>query len=347
MPKTGSPVSVFKCGEKYFFLLAAVLGLVISPPLFAESPPASGKLSFDTPNFQNAPPMFTEPTPASVFGNYAGAGKCAPGSPKPCTDTGAMDNVFIQSFVKPETDEEKQIREFVGREKTDARVAIRILRDHGHSCTLEGGMYWSEDHLEFQDRPPYGTKICKLQLWPKDGALEIKDPGNACGKKFCFYGKPATLAGRHFKKGPDPLLAAPRKSATPPPTAIFGTYNGTGQCATDERKTGICREDNNTDYIVIKPSDTGDARVAVGSLKRAGENADYFCLRDVDAMWLGNHLAFVKEMPDSPGRPHLMQFWFKDDTVVVRNVWNDHCGTYIQGATFKKVSASPSRDTKR
>ena len=331
------------------FLVAAAL--VTSPPLFADPPPASGKLSFDTPNFQTAPPMSAEPTPASVFGNYAGAGKCPPGSPKPCTDTGAMDNVFIESFVKPETDEDKQIREFVGIKKTDAHVAIRILRDYGHSCTLEGKMFWSKDHLEFLDRPPAARSAytrCDLQLWPKDGALEIKDPGNACGKKFCISGKPATLAGRRFKNGPDQLLAAYKKSATPPPTAIFGTYNGTGQCATDERKTAFCRGDNNSaDYIVIKPSDTADARVVVGSLKRVGEDADYFCVRDADAMWLGNHLAFMKEMPDSPGRPHLLQFWFKGDTVVVTNLWNDHCGNYIHGAIFKKVSAPPGGDVKR
>ncbi len=335
MPKTSFPVSAFKCGKKYFFLMAALLGLVISPSLFADPPPASGKLSFDTPNFQTAPPQVTEPTPASVFGNYAGAGKCAPGTPKPCTDTGAMDNVFIQLFVKPETDEEKQIREFVGREKTDARVAIRILRDHGHSCTLEGGMYWSGDHLEFQDRPPYGTKICKLQLWPKDGALEIKDPGNVCGWKFCSTDKPMTLVGRRFKKGPDQLLAAYKKSTTPPPAAIFGTYNGNGQCsATDERKTSVCRGNKNTDYVIVKPGKSADARVVFD---------DASCRLDADAMWLGNHLAFIRETPDSPGNPEVWQFWFKDNTVVVRGVGNNHCAM----GYFKKAPTPPSGVTQR
>ena len=290
--------------------------------------------------------MLTEPAPASVFGNYTGAGKCAPGSLKPCIDTGTMDNVFIQPFVKPETDEEKQIREFVGREKTDARLSIRILRDHGHSCAFEGAMFWSKDHLEFQDRPPTARTVyskCQMQLWLKDGALQIKDPGNECAEKFCSGDKPR-LTGRRFKKGPDQLLAAPKKSVTPPPAAIFGTYRGTGKCATDERKPSYCRENKDTDYIVIEPSDTLDARVTIASAKRS---EDYFCLRDVGAMWLGNHLAFVKEMPDSAGRPHLLQFWFKGDTVVVSSLWDNHCGTYFQGAIFKKTLTPPGHDTKR
>lgn len=325
------------------FLAAAAL--VISPPLFAD-----GKLSSDTPNSQATPPPHTEPTPASVLGNYTGAGKCAPSSPKPCTDTGVMDNVFIQPFVKPETEDDVLVRGILGQEKTDTRVAIRILRDHGHSCTFEGAMFWSGDHLEFQDKPPAARTVyskCQMQLWFKDGAMTIKDPGNECSEKFCAYGKPPTLAGRRLKKGPDALLAAPRKSATAPPAAIFGTYNGAGQCATDERKIFYCRENKNTDYIVIKPSDTADARVVVGSLKRAGEDADYFCLRDADVMWLGNHLVFVKERPDNPGSPYILQFWFKGDTVVARDVGSDHCGGSFEGTIFKKIPAPPSRDTNR
>ena len=332
-------------GKARFFVLATMMmGLVVSPSLFADPPPANGKLSFDSPNYQTVPPMFTEPTPASVFGNYAGAGKCPPDSPKPCIDTGTMDNVFIQRLDEPETDDDRQVRALHRTEKTDARVAIRILRDHGHSCTLEGEMFWSGDHLEFQDKPPYGTKICKLQLLFKDGGMVIKDPGNVCGWKFCSHVKPMALEGRRFKKGPDPLLAAYRKSATPPPAAIFGKYNGTGQCATDERKTDYCASrysssrTKSTDYIVIKPSDTADARVVL-----QGTN----CRLDADAMWLGNHLAFVKEIPDSPGRPHLLQFWFKGDTVVSRDVWGDYCGASIQGAYFKKVPAQSEHDAKR
>ena len=155
------------------------------------------------------------------------------------------------------------------------------------------------------------------------------------------------LAGRHFKKGPDQLLAAYQKSTTPPPAAIFGKYDGTGKCATDERKTENCHENKSTDYVIITPSETGDARVVLGSRKRAGEDTDYFCLRDADAVWLDNHLTFIKELPDKPGSSELLEFWFKDNTVVVRDVWNNHCGTYIQGAYFKKTSAQPSRNTKR
>jgi len=328
-------------------LLAATL--LTSSPLFAEPLPASGQLSFDTPNFQTAVPLVTEPTPANIFGNYAGAGKCPPGSPKTCTDTDIMDNVFIEPFVKPETDIGKQIRESMGIKKTDARLSIRILRNYSHNCTLKGRMFWSGDHLEFQDEPP-GRGVyskCQMQLWFKDGVLKITDPGNECAEKFCSIDEPMRLAGRRFQKGPDQLLADYKKSATPPPASIFGRYNGTGKCATDERKKSVCRGDNNADYIAIEPSDTADARVVVGSLKRAGEAEDYFCVRDGDAMWRGNHLAFVKEMPDSPGRPHLLQFWFKGDTVVLSNAWNEHCGKSIQGAIFKKSPAASKRATKR
>ena len=339
MTKTKHPVGVFKCSKKYMFLLTVVLGLVIAPPLFAEPPPTSGQLSFDTPNFQTAAPVFTEPTPASVFGNYAGAGKCPPGSSKTCADTGVMDNVFIEPFLKPETDIGKQIRESMGIEQTDARLSIRILRDYGHNCTLEGRMFWSGDHLEFQDEPPArGTySKCQMQLWFKDGALTIKDPGNECAEKFCPYGNAKTLEGRRYQKSPDQLLAAYKKSATPPPASIFGRYNGTGKCAPDERKIEACNKNKITDYIVIKPSETADAHVVL-------EGSD--CRMDADVMWLDNHLAFITERSNEPGNPYIWQFWFKSDTVVVSKVWNNHCGTNIQGAMFKKPSVSPKRDTK-
>ena len=340
MTKTKHPVGVFKCSKKYMFLLTVVLGLVIAPPLFAEPPPTSGQLSFDTPNFQTAAPVFTEPTPASVFGNYAGAGKCPSGSSKTCADTGVMDNVFIEPFLKPETDIGKQIRESMGIEQTDARLSIRILRDYGHNCTLEGRMFWSGDHLEFQDEPPArGTySKCQMQLWFKDGALTIKDPGNECAEKFCPYGNAKTLEGRRYQKSPDQLLAAYKKSATPPPASIFGRYNGTGKCAPDERKIEACNKNKITDYIVIKPSETADAHVVL-------EGSD--CRMDADVMWLDNHLAFITERSNEPRNQYIWQFWFKDNTVVVVDVWNKHCGTNIQGAIFKRSPALPKRDTKR
>lgn len=318
-------------------LLMTLNMLLASSQLSADSLLAGGELSFDKPNFQTAAPVPIEPTPPSVFGNYAGAGKCVPTSPKPCTDTGVLDNVFIQPLAKPETDEERQIRELAGNKKADAQVAIRILRDYGHSCTLEGKMFWSKDHLEFKDRPPAARSAyirCDLQLWPKDGDLVIKDPLNACAKKFCFSGKPAILADRRFQKGKDQLLAAYKKSATPPPTSLFGTYNGTGKCPTDERKTSFCIENKLTDLIVIKPSETADARVVF---------EDPSCRMDDDAMWLGNHLAIMEQRPDNPGSPYLLQFWFKDDTVAVTGVEWSHCAT----GYFKKSSTPPSSDTKR
>ena len=100
---------------------------------------------------------FADPPPATLFGNYAGAGKC-PAHAKACTDTGAMDNVYIQPMEKKkEPDEEKQLREsfqLPENAQTDVRIALRILRNNGHNCTMEGGAFWSDDHLNFQDRPP-------------------------------------------------------------------------------------------------------------------------------------------------------------------------------------------------
>ena len=299
-----------------------------------------------------SPSTFADPPPDTIFGNYAGAGKC-PAHAKACTDTGALDNVYIQPMEKKkETDEEKQLREsfqLPENAQADVRIALRILRNNGHNCTMEGEMLWSGDHLSFQEGPaPRGTipANCRLQLGFKHDGMTIKDPDNACSEGYCSIDKPTRLAGRRFKKGPDPLLAANKKSATPPPAAIFGKYNGTGQCATDERKTIICNENKSTDYIVIKPSETADAHVVIGRTKGTDDNGNY-CLLDADAMWLGNHLAFIKERPDKPGSPHLLEFWFKNDTVVVRDVWGDYCGALIQGGYFKKSPASPRRPAQR
>ena len=294
---------------------------------------------------------FADPAPDTLFGNYAGTGKCPPGSPKSCTDTGAMDNVFLQHLEKKETDEQVQVRNLLDIKKTDTHVAIRILRNNGHNCTMEGEMLWSGDHLSFQEGPvPRGTipANCRLQLGFKHDGMTIKDPDNACSEGYCSIDKPTRLAGRRFKKGPDQLLAANKKSATPPPAAIFGKYDWAGKCASDERKTVYCTARNkSTDYVIIKPSETADARVVIGRTKSADDDGSSFCRMDADAMWLGNHLTFIKELPDSPGSPQLLEFWFKDNTLVVRDVWNNHCGALIQGGYFKKSPASPRRPAQR
>lgn len=311
-----------------FIFMMAMAGLTISPPLPADDPPEN------------------------IFGNYVGAGKCPPGAPKPCTDTGTLDNLFIQRFDKAESDMEKQAREFHGIPKADSRIAVRILRDHGHSCAFEGEAVWVGDHLAFKDEPPPARTVysrCDLQLWFKDGVVAMRDPRNECtcsggeGRQ----GERRQLEGRRFIQGPDRLLATPKKSDTPPPANIFGKFIGTGQCAKDERKSEVCKENKSTDYIVIEPSDKADARVTVASTKRTGENEDYFCLREADAAWFGNHLAFVMEMPDKPGRPHLVEFWFKNGTVVVHPLRNDHCGRSFRGTLFRKPPAQPNRDAKQ
>ena len=282
-----------------------------------------------------------DPAPDALFGNYTGTGPC-PQHTKACTDTGAMDNLYIQPMEnKKEAEEEKQLREsfqLPQDPQPDIHIALRILRDNGHNCTMEGGAFRSGDRLNFQDRPPYGAKICKLQLRFNHDNIEIEDPGNICGWKFCSIDKPMTLAGRHFKKGPDQLLAAYKKSATPPPASIFGKYNGTGKCAMDERRTIICNEKKRTDYVVITASETADAHVVIGSSDNAGDTGDFHLL-DADAIWLGNHLTFIKERPEKPGSPYLLEFWFKNETVVVRDVGSHYSGALIQGAYFKKVGA--------
>ena len=292
---------------------------------------------------------FADPAPNNLFDNYTGTGPCAPHT-NACTDSGTMDNLYIEPMKqKNETDREKQLREsFQLPEETqpDIHIALRILRNHGQNCTMEGGAFWSGNHLNFQDRPPYGAKICKLQLTFNNDQLAIKDPGNICGWKFCSIDKPMKLAGMRFKKGPDQLLAADKKSTTPPPASIFGKYNGTGKCATDERKTVICNEKKHTDYVVITASKTADAHVVIGSSDNAGDTGDFHLL-DADAMWLGNHLAFIKELPDQPGSPQLLEFWFKDNTVVIRDVGSHYSGALIQGAYFKKVSPQPSHSKQR
>ena len=272
---------------------------------------------------------FASSAPDSLYGNYTGTGQCTPDSPKPCIDTGPMDTIYLQRLDKKETPMERRAREGFGLKKNDTRVSIRILQDHGHSCTFEQDMYWEGDHLKFFPKAPYPEKICKMQLWLKGDTLTIKDPGNACAVP-CSFDKSTTFAGRHYQKGPDPLIAAYKKSATPPPTTIFGTYHGTGECATDERKTLDCMGENKTtDYVTITPSKKADAHVVIDSADTR---------LDADAMWLGDHLTYLKEQADNPAKPHLVQFWFKDGTVSTRDVWGNSGGSSIYGGYFKKSS---------
>ncbi len=304
-------------GGRAFALIIVVLGILNTALTFAATPP-------DT-----------------LYGNYVGMGKCTAESPKPCTDTGAMDTIYLQRLNKVETDVERQAREGFGLEKNDTKVSIRILHDHGHSCTFEDEMYWAGDHLDYFQKGPYASKICKIQLWFKNDNFFIKDPGDACSELFCSgAGYQSKFEGRHYQKGSDPLFAAYKKSDTPPPTAIFGKYYGTGKCAEDERKSEYCNESKPTDYIVIKLGKTTGANVSLGRTKT--DEDDYFCLRDADAVWQGDHLVYIKKMPETPGMPHFMQFWFKGDTVVVKNVFGKHCGTYIHGSYFKKLPVMPS-----
>lgn len=277
----------------------------------------------------------------TIYGNYTGAGTCPPGTPKPCADTAPLDNVFVERFDKPETDEQRQIREIFGFPKADSRVAIRIFRDYGHTCAFEGEMFQTGDHLEFKDEPPPRGVIpitCRLQLWEKNGGLELRDPGNECSEKFCYFGPPPRLDGMRFTKGPDQLLAASRKSAVPPPASIFGTYNGTGTCATDERKSEFCRENKVTDYLIVRRDDSGAARITLGSAKRPEDREDYLCLRDAHAIWLENRLVVVQESVDFPGSPDVVQFGFKGDSAVLNILRSEHCGSQYWGAVFERPS---------
>jgi len=271
---------------------------------------------------------FASSAPDSLYGNYTGTGKCTPDSPKLCTDTGPMDTIYLQRLDKKETPMERRAREGFGLKKNDTRVSIRILQDHGHSCTFEQDMYWVGNHLTFFPKAPYPEKICKMQIWLNGDTLTIKDPGNACSVDNCANDIPTILTGQHYKKGPDPLIAAYKKSATPPPATIFGTYYGTGKCATDERKSIDCVvKTKSTDTLIISPSKMADAHVAINSAhtRLAG-----------DAMWLGNHLTYHKAQADQHKKPHLVQFWFKDGTVVTHDVWGNSGGASIYSGYFKK-----------
>jgi len=283
---------------------------------------------------------FASSAPDSLYGNYTGTGQCTPDSPKPCTDTGPMDTIYLQRLDKKETPMEKQAREGFGLKKNDTHVSIRILQGHGHSCTFEQDMYWEKNHLKFFPKAPYPEKICKMQLWLKGDILTIKDPGNACSVDHCSNTEPVKFTGQHYTKGTDPLVAAYKKSATPPPANIFGTYHGTGECATDERKTEYCMPGYNaaqtTDHLHITPSKTADAHVVID-----GSN----CLLDADAMWLGDHLVYLKKKVDNPAKSQLVQFWFKDNTVVTSDVWRNSCGRPIQGGYFKKAPVQTNNHT--
>lgn len=280
---------------------------------------------------------FAESAPDSIYGNYVGMGKCLPNTPKPCTDTGEMDTIYIQPLDKNETEEERQIREGYGLEKHDIRVSIRILGKHGHNCTFKQDMFWVKDRLKFFPKAPYAEKICKLEIMHHNDTLALKDLNDACG---CDLDMHVNLNGRQYKKGLDPLVEAYNNPSTPPPAEIFGKYIGTGECAKDERKSGLCDPEynaaKNSDYIEIIPSKTADARVVFGSTR--GKNDDFYCLRDVSAIWLGDHLFFYKATTNNPGTPHILQFWFKEDTVVASNIWSEHCGTYVHSSLFKKVT---------
>lgn len=287
-----------------------------------------------------AQPLRADTPPEAIFGNYHGAGRCPPGSAKSCTDTGAMDNVLIQRLEKRKAPDQQ-----IDPQNGDVYVSIRILRDHGQSCVLEGEMYWSGDHISFQQWPPV-TEMCRLELRFKNDTVSMKDPRNLCRDLACpaITKKQTRLEGMSFKKGPDQLLAAYKKSATPPPATIFGKYVGTGQCATDERKTADCAETQRTDYMIVKPSETADARV-VFERSRVGYTRS--CPLDDDAMWLGNHLVLIKPRADSLGGPDVLQFWFKRDSVVSMDLGGKYCGPYIYGAYFTKDSATPASKPKR
>lgn len=291
-----------------------------------------------------SPPIASQTPPDHIFGNYAGAGKCATGAPPSCRATGTMDNLYIGRVQKKtETEDQKRLRESFQMPEpisADARIAVRILREHGHSCTFESDMLWAGDHLKAKFVPVPARTVpnnCQLELWFNGSTVTMKDPGNRCSQYYCSVDRVTRLAGRRFVQGADRLLAGSRKSATPPPAAIFGTFVGTGECPKDERKTEYCSaRSKGADHITITRSPTSDARVVMGRSKSADASGN-FCALDADAAWLGDHLAFAQARPEAPGSPHVLQFWFKNDTVVVRDVWGDYCGALVQGEYYKKI----------
>jgi len=307
-------VRAITSGKASFLFIAMALGLAIPPSLFADSPPAT------------------------IFGNYAGAGKCpSQDSPESCSDTGVTDNLFVKRNEKkddPDTD------------NADAYVTIRRLFGNGRSCTLGRYMIWAGDHLAYVDKP-HEPKPCRLQLWLKDGAVVLKDAGNVCSEIYCRGRGP--LEGAHFKKGPDQLLAAYKKSAIPPPAAIYGRYSGAGDCPPYDPKAENCFDTSSTDRIDIKPSKDADARVNIRMIFDVGHT----CNLDEDMFWSGDHLLFAKEHIDHPGEPYLLQLWFKDGTLTMKDIGGrtrrTYCGTRgtLDGGHFRKAGQQPRSDSNR
>ncbi|MBI3560277.1 MAG: hypothetical protein HY080_00965 [Gammaproteobacteria bacterium] len=127
-------------------LITAVTGLMLSPLLYADPPPAT------------------------IFGKYNGAGKCPPRDPKAeyCSNTTSTDYVI----VKPS-------------KKADAHVKIRRVLAQGHTCTLDQDMSWSDGHLTYNAEGIKPDKPCKLELWFKDETLVLKDIGYICRELYC------------------------------------------------------------------------------------------------------------------------------------------------------------------
>ena len=271
--------------------------------------------------------LLADMTPSDVYGNYVGVGKCKLENFNPCTDTGPMDTLYLQRIDKVETEMEKRIREGYELEKNDTRVSIRILRDYGQSCTFEEEMYWKKDHFAYFPKAPYGEKICKMELWLKDDVIVLKDPGNACSETLCSINKPVIFEGQQYRKGGDPLLDIYRKPASPP-DGVFGKYFSTGECAKDEREVAFCRGRSKfSDFIQIIRGNNGDVSVQVDTVRAHLTGK---------AAWTGNYFVYYNEVPDEPGKPKIMQFWFKGDTVVARDVWGNNGTALFQGVIFKK-----------
>ena len=95
-------------------------------------------------------PAFADRAPDTLFGNYTGTGPCPQGA-KTCTGTGTTDNLYIAPIEpKKETNEEKRLRgsfQLPEDPQPDIHIALRILRNNGHNCTMEGGAFWSGNRL--------------------------------------------------------------------------------------------------------------------------------------------------------------------------------------------------------
>jgi hypothetical protein len=129
-----------------------------------------------------SPHLCAAKPPPSVFGDYAGIGCPANGTPDGCLPTTATDRVRILR----------------GKGGRDATVIIKIVFAEGHTCTLEGSADWSDGAFTLRADGLDPNKPCQLVLHISRSVLTLEDSGGLCRDVYC--GTRGALDGARFKK---------------------------------------------------------------------------------------------------------------------------------------------------